>query len=192
MLPVPLELPCLEVGFCFAREFFSMSNLLLALGLPFVLCFREFLFTLLSIYQQDSTLVIWCFLACCGKQAYPLSFSLSVSLKKPLCLWASGLWSSQCSCPSPGDNSGPCSDPCSAPKVEVVFFPTALNKTVCVPFSPPITKVSNCMLWRGDRQGESGWGIMPFPQQLLFSFLRLVLQGDASSELSPVFFVITG
>ena len=65
-------------------------------------------------------------------------------------------------------------------------FPTALSRMVCC-LLPAVW----LLLWRGGRH-ESGWGFMPFLQQLLISFLRLALQGNASSGSSSIFFVVTG
>ena len=41
MLQILQAPPCLEVGFLFVTEFFSMSNSLLTLGFPLMLCFRK-------------------------------------------------------------------------------------------------------------------------------------------------------
>ena len=65
-------------------------------------------------------------------------------------------------------------------------FPTALSQLVCC-LLPAVW----LLLWRGGRHGESGWSFMPFLQQLLIAFLRLALQGDASSGRSSIFFVVT-
>ena len=115
--------PVLSLGVDFP-QFFSISHLLLALGLPFMLCFKESFFSCSCVSASSIQLspVTWQFLACGGEQVYTLFFSLRVSLTKAVYLWASGLWSSQGSAPRWGGSSEPISDSCSSPKGEFVLF----------------------------------------------------------------------
>lgn len=81
--------PVLSLGVDFP-QFFSIFHLLLALGLPFMLCFKESFFSCSCKFcQQYST--ITCDLTILGLwwEMYTL-FSLIVSLTKALCPWASG------------------------------------------------------------------------------------------------------